>query len=57
MSGKNFKCEEVISNSVKSAEWTKSVVYKVYCNDDLNELPKSILEDMRDYIIEIINSK
>jgi len=42
---------------IKSVEWSKDVVYKVYCNDNLNELPISILEDMRDYIIEIINDK
>lgn len=42
---------------IKSVEWSKDVVYKVYCNDNLNELPISILEDMRDYIIEIINYK
>lgn len=42
---------------VKSVEWTKDVVYNVYCNDDLTTLPISILEDMRDYIIEIIDNK
>lgn len=40
-----------------SVGWTKDIIYMVYCNDDLNELPISILEDMRDYITEIIDNK
>ena len=50
------KCTKFVGET-KSVEWTKDVAYSVFCNDDLNELPLHILEDMRDYIMEIINTK
>lgn len=45
------------SDKGESVAWTKDVVYKVYCNDDLNELPLGILNDMKEYIEEIIKIK
>lgn len=50
-------CGEIKPNIVESVDWTKDVVYKVYCNYDLNTLPIPILEDMKDYIEEIIRRK
>lgn len=43
--------------NINSAPWTNEVVYGVYCNDDLENLPIHILEQMRDHIEEIIKSK
>lgn len=41
----------------KTQPWTKEVVFKVYCNDNLYELPLNILEQMRDHLNNIIDSK
>lgn len=51
--------EEVkrIAESTKTQPWTKEVVFKVYCNDNLYELPLNILEQMRDHLNNIIDSK
>ena len=51
--------EEVkrIAKSTKTQPWTKEVVFKVYCNDNLYELPLNILEQMRDHLNNIIDSK
>lgn len=51
--------EEVkrITKSTKVQPWTKEVVFKVYCNDNLYELPLNILEQMRDHLNNIIDSK
>ena len=51
--------EEVkkIAKGTKVQPWTKEVVFKVYCNDNLYELPLNILEQMRDHLNNIIDSK
>ena len=51
--------EEVnrIAKSTESQPWTKEVVFKVYCRDNLYELPLKILEQMRDHLNNIIDSK
>ena len=51
--------EEVkrIAKSTKTQPWTKEVVFKVYCNDNLYELPLKVLEQMRDHLNNIIDSK
>lgn len=41
----------------RTVEWTPEIVYKVYCKDDLNTLPVSILEDMKKYVEAIILDK
>jgi len=41
----------------KGCEWTPEVVFKVYRNDDLKELPISILNDMRKHIDSILDIK
>ena len=51
--------EEVkrIAEGTKTQPWTKEVVFKVYRNDNLYELPLNILEQMRDHLNNIIDSK
>lgn len=51
--------EEVkrIAESTKAEPWTKETVFKVYCRDNLYELPLKILEQMRDHLDNIIDSK
>ena len=51
--------EEVkrIAESTKIQPWTKETVFKVYCRDNLYELPLNILEQMRDHLNNIIDSK
>ena len=51
--------EEVkkIAKGTKVQPWTKEVVFKVYCNDNLYELPLKVLEQMRDHLNNIIDSK
>ena len=51
--------EEVkkIVKGTKVQPWTKEVVFKVYCNDNLYELPLKVLEQMRDHLNNIIDSK
>ena len=51
--------EEVkkIAKGTKTQPWTKETVFKVYCNDNLYELPLNILEQMRDHLNNIIDSK
>lgn len=51
--------EEVkrIAESTKTQPWTKEVVFKAYCNDNLYELPLNILEQMKDHLNNIIDSK
>ena len=51
--------EEVkkIAKGTKVQPWTKEIVFKVYCNDNLYELPLNILEQMRDHLNNIIDSK
>ena len=51
--------EEVkkIAKSTKTEPWTKETVFKVYCRDNLYELPLKILEQMRDHLNNIIDSK
>ena len=51
--------EEVkkIAKGTRVQPWTKEVVFKVYCNDNLYELPLNILEQMRDHLNNIIDSK
>ena len=51
--------EEVkrIAESTKTQPWTKETVFKVYCRDNLYELPLKILEQMRDHLDNIIDSK
>ena len=51
--------EEVkrIAEGTKTQPWTKETVFKVYCNDNLYELPLNILEQMRDHLNNIIDSK
>ena len=51
--------EEVkkIAKGTKAQPWTKEVVFKVYCNDNLYELPLNVLEQMRDHLNNIIDSK
>lgn len=43
--------------AVGAIEWTDKVVYEVYCNDNSEELPISILEQMNNYIGNVIESK
>ena len=51
--------EEVkrIAEGTKTQPWTKETVFKVYCRDNLYELPLKILEQMRDHLNNIIDSK
>lgn len=51
--------EEVkrIAENTKTEPWTKETVFKVYCRDNLYELPLKILEQMRDHLDNIIDSK
>ena len=51
--------EEVkrIAKSTKTQPLTKEAVFKTYCNDNLYELPLKILEQMRDHLDNIIDSK
>lgn len=51
--------EEVkrIAENTKTEPWTKEKVFKVYCRDNLYELPLNILEQMRDHLSNIIDSK
>ena len=51
--------EEVkkIAEGTKTQPWTKETVFKVYCRDNLYELPLKILEQMRDHLDNIIDSK
>ena len=51
--------EEVkkIAKGTKVQPWTKEAVFKVYCNDNLYELPLNVLEQMRDHLNNIIDSK
>ena len=51
--------EEVkrIAENTKTEPWTKETVFKVYCRDNLYELPLKILEQMRDHLNNIIDSK
>ena len=51
--------EEVkkIAKGTKVQPWTKEVVFKVYCNDNLYELPLNVLEQMRNHLNNIIDSK
>ena len=48
---------EEVKKIAKSQPWTKETVFKVYCNDNLYELPLNILEQMRDHLNNIIDSK
>lgn len=41
----------------KSMPWTNDVVYKVYCNDELETLPVKILQKMACHISSIISDK
>ena len=41
----------------KSVPWTNDVVYKVYCNDNLETLPVKILQQMACHISNIISEK
>ena len=54
---KDIKEVKRIAKSTKTQPWTKEVVFKVYCNDNLYELPLNILEQMRDHLNNIIDSK
>lgn len=45
------------SETIKTTEWTDKVVYEVYCNDNLEELPIGILEQMNSCIGSVIESK
>ena len=51
--------EEVkrIAENTKTEPWTKETVFKVYCRDNLYELPLKVLEQMRDHLNNIIDSK
>lgn len=40
-----------------SQPWTKEIVFKIYCNDNLYELPLEILKQMRGHLDNIIDSK
>lgn len=48
---------DIDKHKYKSQPWTKEVVFKVYCNDDLNKLPLEILKQMRSYLDTIIENK
>lgn len=37
--------------------WPNKVVFQIYCNDDLKTLPIAILEQMRQYLEELIADK
>ena len=52
-----LRAKEYLEESTKTQPWTKEVVFKVYCNDNLYELPLKILEQMRDHLNNIIDSK
>jgi len=41
----------------EEAWWTIEIVYRMYCNDNLETLPIKILEQMVEYIQQIIDSK
>ena len=49
--------KSIDKHKYKSQPWTKEVVFKVYCNDDLNKLPLEILKQMRSYLDNIIDNK
>lgn len=50
--------EELRLKEVKNYQpWTKEVVFKTYCNDNIYELPLKILEDMKSYLDNIIDNK
>lgn len=55
--GKIITVRKTQKNSKNSQPWTKEVVFKTYCNDNLYELPLGILEDMRSYLDNIIDNK
>lgn len=38
-------------------KWDDEVVFKIYCNDNLRELPRIILLQMKDYIDKILEEK
>ena len=44
-------------NQPKSVPWTNDVVYKTYCNDELETLPVKILQQMACHISYIISGK
>lgn len=52
-----LRAKEYLEESMKTQPWTKEVVFKVYCNDNLYELPLKVLEQMRDHLNNIIDSK
>lgn len=47
----------LIKNHQKGDNWDNKTVYKTYCNEDLNNLSSDILQDMIDYIQEVIDNK
>jgi hypothetical protein len=51
---KEFKLKNMDKNVVP---WTPEVVYDVYCNDNLEELPVKILEEMKEHLQNIIDKK
>lgn len=59
MEGFDEQIEEVkrIAENTKTEPWTKETVFKVYCRDNLYELPLKVLEQMRDHLNNIIDSK
>jgi hypothetical protein len=38
-------------------KWEDEVVYKIYCNDNLEKLPEVILIQMRDHLNKVIARK
>ena len=54
---KNMEEVKRIAEGTKTQPWTKETVFKVYCRDNLYELPLKILEQMRDHLDNIIDSK
>lgn len=48
---------EKIQRPSMDTPFTKEAVFKIYCNDNLYELPLKVLEQMRDHLDNIIDSK
>lgn len=49
--------EKVFKRGQKVVEWNDAVVYKTYCNDNLETLPVEILKQMKRHIQDVIDHK
>lgn len=53
---KPYNCQ-VYTKLRSEQHWSKESVFKIYCNDNLYELPLEILKQMRGYLNNIIDNK